>query len=324
VGHPSSPNASPIVPQAQETPPEVELVVAGPDGATDTPHTRVRFMRTTPHGLTVTSTVSVPGTITALTWIGPGPVVLLDDGEIGHLAATGYERFPEVPPAMWPVKSSPGDPSVTLEQLDPPRWRMIVDTTGSLWQARCDWRSADHGIARHCLPEDDGCDAWLYARVWPGALTISGTEPKVSFDSENPASHVPLPSVPPSGAIKTEIVDTATPGWSVLRCTDGSTTIQYPPSDDEHDPRSRDGVDELTWLSATPPIFLVTRLVGCRGDPYSVIFEGCKPSERFGEVSGGPKDLIVLRGADTLSLRWHDHGLGSLDGVSLFAFAPTH
>ncbi len=159
-------------------------------------------------------------------------------------------------------------------------------------------------------------------RAWPGAVTISASEPKVSFDSGHPASQVPIPSVPASDAIKAEIVETATPRWSVLRCTDGSTTIEYPPNDDEHDPRSSDGVNELTWLSATPPIFSVTRLIGCREDPYSVIFEGCKPSERFGQVTGGPQDLIVLRGGDKLTLRWHDHDLGSLDEVSLFAFGP--
>jgi hypothetical protein len=319
-GHPPSPSAPPIAARAQETPPEVELVVAGADTG-DTPRTRVRFVRTTPHGLDVTGTVSVPGNIRALAWVGPGPVVMLDDGQMGHVSTEGYERFPEVPPAMWSVpQPSSDDPSMPDEQLDPPLWRMIVDSAGGLWQARCDWGSAQHGIARHCLPEGDRCDAWVYARVWPGVLTISRAEPKASFDSNDPSSHIPIPSVLPSDAIKTEIVG-ETAGWSVLRCTEGGTTTQYP-ADEEHDPRSNDGVNELTWLSTTPPMFLTTRLMGCRGDPFSVVFEGCKQSDRYAEVAGGPKELIVLRGSDTLWLRWHDHDLGSLDDVSMLAFAP--
>jgi hypothetical protein len=323
------PSAPPLAARAQETPPEVELVVAGFDYGDTPPQAHVRFAKTTPHGLTVTRTVPVPGDIGALDWVGAGPVVMLDDGQIGRISARGYERFPEVPPAMWSVpQPSSDDPSMPDERLDPPLWRMIVDATGSVWQARCDWGSGQHGLARHCLPDGDRCDAWVYARVWPGALTISRTEPTVAFDSKDPSSHMPIPSVQPSGAIKTEIkteiVDETTP-WSVLRCSDGNTTTQYP-ADDEHDQRNPldDGVSALTWLSTMPPMFLVTRLVGCRRDAFSVVFEGCKPSDRYATVEGGPKELIVLRGSNTVWLRWHDHDLGSLEDVSLLAFAPAH
>ena len=323
-GHPPSPSAPPITTPAHDAPPEVELVVAGNDTA-DTSgetHTRIRFVRTTPHGLTVTGTVSLPGNVGAMAWVGPGPVVLRDTGELGHVSAQGYERFAEVPSAMWRVpQPRSDDPSRPNEELDPPMWRMIVDSAGSLWQARCDWARPRDGIMKHCLPEEDPCAEWVYARVWPGVVTISHTEPTGSFDSKDPTSHVPIPPVLPSSAIKIEIVGGET-GWSVLHCTDGGTTTQYP-ADEDHDPRSNDGVSELTWLSSTPPMFLATRLMGCRGDPFSIIFEGCKQSERYGQVAGGPKELIVLRGSDKLSLRWHDHDLGSLDDVSLLAFAPS-
>jgi len=48
---------------APDARPELELVVAAVDDSDDTPRTRVRFATTTPTGLVVTRTVSVPGVV---------------------------------------------------------------------------------------------------------------------------------------------------------------------------------------------------------------------------------------------------------------------
>jgi len=101
--------------------------------------------------------------------------------------------------------------------------------------------------------------------------------------------------------------------------------IQYP-TDEDRDLRdgAGDGVSNLTWLSTTPPLFAVTRRVGCL-DTESVIFEGCTRSENYAGalVGGAPHDVLALwRRGDKLWLRRHDQELGVLDDVSLLAFAP--
>ena len=327
----SSPPPQQLTSRATVTRPEVELVVAGADPAGgDTPVTLVRFARTAPTGLVVTRTVRVPGSVTSLAWNGPEPVVMLDSGEVGHISGTGYERFPMVPNTMWtipkPTGSSPDSPT---GRFDTPRWRMVVSSAGDVWQARCDWGwDLPHGIAHHCVPEGGRCDAWVYARVWPGPTTISRDEPPLAFDSAAAPSHVPIPKVTPAAEIRAEIVQVAADDVqrSVLRCTAHGETIQYP-TDDDRDLRdsSGDGVSDLTWLSTTPPMFAVTRRVGCL-DTESVIFEGCKQSEAYAGalVGGGPHDVLTLwHQGGKLSLRWHDQELGSVDDVSLVAFAPA-
>jgi hypothetical protein len=255
---------------------------------------------------------------------------MLDSGEVGHISATGYERFPTVPNAMWTIpKPSGGSPDSPTGRFDTPRWRMLA-SAGDVWQARCDWGwDLGQGIAHHCVPEGGRCDAWVYAHVWPGPTTISRDQPPLSFDSAEPPSYLPIPEATPAAAIRAEIVDVAADDLqrSVLRCTAGGETIQYP-TDDDRDLRdsSGDGVSDLTWLSTTPPVFAVTRRVGCL-DTESVIFEGCKQSDTYsGAVVGGvPHDVLVIwHRTGKLWLRWHDQELGSLDDVSLLAFAPAH
>jgi hypothetical protein len=335
-GHPPGPGATPIANPA--SPPRVELVVADIDETQETPHMRVRFARTTPAGLAVTRTVSVPGIVVALAWIGRDPVVMLESSEVGQISATGYQRFPAVPAARWTIpKPGPGSPDSPTERFEAPRWRLIVAPTGDVWQARCDWGwDLPHGIAHHCVPEGGRCDAWVHAHVWPGPMAISHDEPPVAFDSAVPPSYAPIPTASPGTTIRAEIVEVAihddsvaTPDdssrRSVVRCTEAGTTIQYP-TDDDRDLRdgSGDGVSDLTWLSTTPPMFAVTRRVGCL-ETEPVVFEGCKQSDVYtgALIAGGPNDTLVLRTGATLLLRWHDQDLGALEGVSLFAFAPS-
>jgi hypothetical protein len=336
-GHPPSPSATPIANRASQ--PRVELVVADIDGTEEDPRKRVRFARTTPTGLAVTRTVAVPGVVTSLAWIGPDPVVMLDGGEVGQISATGYQPFPVVPAVLWTIPNpGVGSPDSPTDRFETPRWRLIVAPTGDVWQARCDWGwDLPHGIAHHCVPEGGRCDAWVYAHVWPSRMAISHDEPPVAFDSEVPPSYAPIPTVSPDTAIRAEIVQVAihddsvatpddSPRRSVLRCTEAGTTIQYP-TDDDRDLRdgSGDGVSDLTWLSTTPPMFAVTRRVGCL-DTESVVFEGCKQSDTYtgALIAGGPNDTLVLHAGAKLSLRWHDQDIGSLDNVSRFAFAPEH
>jgi hypothetical protein len=165
--------------------------------------------------------------------------------------------------------------------------------------------------------------------VWPGPTTISRVEPSQSFDSAVPPSYGSIPAAGPSPAIHADIVQVAADGQdrSVLKCTARDDTIQYP-TDEDRDMRDRsgDGVSDLTWLSTTPPMFAVTRRVGCL-DTESVIFEGCTQSEAYAGalVSGAPHDVLAIwRRGEKLWLRWHDHDLGSLDEVSLLAFEPAH
>jgi hypothetical protein len=254
---------------------------------------------------------------------------MLESGEVGHISATGYERFPMVVDAQWAVpKPSDSSPDSPTGRFDTPRWRMLVGFKGEVWQARCDWGwDLPHGIAHHCVPEGGRCDAWVFAQLWPGPTTISHTEPSSrSFDSDEPPSLSSVPEVTPSTAIHAQIVEVPPEHRSVLECTAGADTIQYP-TDDDRDLRdnSGDGVGGLTWIATTPPMFSVTRRIGCL-ETESVVFEGCKQSDTYtGAIIGGaPSDVVVIwnRG-DKLWLRWHDRDLGSLDGVALLAFAPS-
>jgi hypothetical protein len=205
---------------------------------------------------------------------------------------------------------------------------MLVANDGAVWQARCDWGWDLHGIAHHCIPEGGYCHAWVYARVSPGPITISRTAPPASFDSGESTHHDPIPSISPSPAVHAEIVHVPLPERgterAVLKCTAAGKTIQYP-TDDDRDERDNegDGVSDLTWLSTTPPMFAVTRRVGCL-DYESVVFEGCQRSDAKtgATIAGGPQELVVLLSDGKLTLRRHDRDIGALDGVRLFAFAP--
>ena len=332
---PPSPSVAPSPPSSPAPSPEpapaVELVVADLDDAAESPHTRVRFAKTTPAGVVVTRTVSVPGIVTTLAWVGPDPVVMLDDGAVGRIPAAGFAPLPPVPAPLWktPKPKGTGDSSAPTDRFDAPRWRVMADAAGAVWQARCDWGwDLPHGIAHHCVPEGGRCDAWVFARVWPGPTTVSLKAPAAAFDSDVTQRPSPPPATPAPG-IHAEIAHVVVPdgptGRAVLRCTEAGATIQYP-TDDDRDMRDNDGdgVSELTWLSTKPPLLSVTRRVGCL-ETESVIFEGCKKSETYGGTValGGPHDVLVLaQNGDKLQLRWHDRDLGSLDHVAQYAFAP--
>ena len=77
-------NTPPSDAASNEPPPQLELVAA--DQLEDE-HTRVRFATTGPTGLTVTATITVPGAIATLAWLGPDPIAMLDTGEVGTLTA---------------------------------------------------------------------------------------------------------------------------------------------------------------------------------------------------------------------------------------------
>ena len=315
--------------------PQLELVAADPF---DDGHTRVRFATTGPTGIAVTATISVPGAITSLAWTGADPIVMLDTGEVGKLSRKGYERFAPVPAARWkiPKPHVATEPDMPTERFDTPRWRMIVDDAGGVWQARCDWGWDLHGVAHHCIPDGGRCDAWVYARVSSPPVTISQKEPKLVFDSGaarrgEPTDTGALPAVTPSSAIHAELVqvplsaDEPQESRSVVRCTQAGTTIQYP-TDDDRDMRDNegDGVTHLTWLSQTPPMFAVARRVGCL-DTEWVVFEGCKPSNDYtGTIMSGPEDTVAIPTTAGLTLRWHGNLIGTLDGADAFAFAPVH
>jgi hypothetical protein len=314
--------------------PQIELV------ATDLfedEHTRVRFATTGPTGIVVTDTISVPGVIKALAWAGQDPVVMLETGEVGRLARKGYERFTPVRAAQWkiPKPHVAAEPDMPTERFDTPRWRLIVDDAGAVWQARCDWGWDLHGVMHHCIPEGGRCDAWVYARVSSTPVTISQKEPTLVFDSGaptrgEPPNTGPLPDVAPSSAIHAEIVqvplsaDEPNQSRSVVRCTKGGATIQYP-TDDDRDLRDNegDGVSELSWLSTTPPMFAVARRVGCL-DMEWVVFEGCQPSNDYtGVIETGPQDMVAIPTTAGLSLRWRGQLVGTLDGANDIAFAPA-
>ena len=311
-------------PRASSPVPSVELVTA--DNVDEDGHTPVRIAKTTPTGLVVVRTASAPGAISALAWIGPDPVVMLDSGEVGRVTARGYEAFKKVPIARWTipkphVATGPDEPT---GKFDTPRWRMIVDAAGAVWQARCDWGwDLGQGVAHHCVPEGGRCDAWVFARVWPGPLELARTQPAAAFDSAAPPS-IAAPAIAPPSSIHAELVQVGPDARQVLRCTEAGKTTQYPTDDDRDERQSNgDGVDELTWLSATPPMLAVSRRVGCL-DTEWVVFEGCQLSDRYSgaQFVAGPHDLLAILGSDGLSVLWQGHMIGTLDGVARFAFAP--
>ena len=327
-------DAAPLDAASSSGAPQLELVAA--DSVEDD-RTRVRFATTGSTGVTVTATIAVPGAITALAWLGPDPIVMLEGGEVGKLTHAGYVRFTPVPAARWkiPKPHVATEPDMPTERFDTPRWRLIVDDAGAVWQARCDWGWDLHGVMHHCIPEGGRCDAWVYARVSASPLTISQQEPKLVFDSGvptrgEPSDPAPFPEVAPSPAIHVELVDVPLSAdepdrkRSVVRCTRGGATIQYP-TDDDRDMRDNegDGVSELTWLSQTPPIFAVARRVGCL-DTTWVVFEGCTPSNDYtGSIKPGPEGTIAIETATGLALRWRGVLLGTLDGARDGAFAPV-
>ena len=259
--------------------PALELAVADHEDESDPPATRVRFVKLAASGLVVTRTVSVPGIVDAIVWAGREPVVMLDGGSrLGHISAAGYEPFAAVANDRWIVpkpESEPdpknSDPRAPTGRFDEPRWRMIVDAAGQVWHARCDWGwDLPHGMAHHCVPEGGRCDAWVFARVSPGPMTISHNKPDAIFDSDDREPRFePLPDVPPSPAIRAELVEVPlTDGGgrrTVLRCADAAGSTSQYPTEEDRDVREPDGdgVHELTWISATPPRFYVTRRIGC-------------------------------------------------------------
>jgi hypothetical protein len=274
----------------------VRLVVADDD--------RARFVTTAPGGLAITREVKLPDRVIALAWVTAEPVVLLDGGEVGHIAASGYVAYPEVPTALWFVPQ----PTPYSLPLDPPIWDLIVDAAGVVWEARCDW-----GAGR-LKNETISCDAWVYARV-SGPMTIARTAPE-------PAPERAVPVAAPSAKIEAEIVDDG--GKDVLRCTDRGKTTDFPPVDERIDQGrwAFEGMHALTWLAADPPLFQITMQTASM--PIEMIFAGCEvaPGHGYDHVIGGPQDTFALLGGGHLSVRRGGQELGDLESARFVRFAP--
>lgn len=305
----SKPSVAPIPPitnRSDKGTPEVVFVAANDD--------TLRFVKTTPAGLVVTRTVTVPGSIAALAWVGPEPVVMINDSDVGHISPAGYEPFPPVPAALWSVPK----PDRLSPHMDTPLWQLIVDAKGVVWQARCEWGPGKLKNGEII------CDAWVYARL-SGPMTISRTEPTVALE-------LSLPTIEPSTTTRVEIVSlpaapdagAAIGSNTILRCTEAGKTIEFPPEHDrdEYGRYAFEGVSDLTWITTAPPMFRITEdLASQRID---VIFEGCEVSPVFGfaHIVSGPHEVIAIFNDDKLSVRQHGQEIGTLDRASLVRFAP--
>jgi hypothetical protein len=310
-----------VIHHAAEGPPEVELVVAS--GAT------VRFVRTSPTGLHVTRTVTLPSSASMLAWVGAEPVVMLASsmwrgdqpfdpahaGEVGHLTSHGYEPYPEVPAARWALPHT-GEG----EHFDHPMYQGLVDDDGAVWQGRCYWG----GI------EDGGwCSDWVWARVAPGPLVVTHAAPVA-------ASPLPMPRVTPPSSPRVEIVSVPAPPpddpeasprppRDILRCTEAGHTVEYPP-DDHRDEFF--GVSDLTWVTSSPPRFyFVETVAGYNTIDLHRVFDGCAAAPAATEstdahLEAGPHDLLALVVGDRLEVSWRGRTLGTLDDVDLVRFAP--
>jgi hypothetical protein len=297
-------NGVPSVPTTTG-PPEVTFVASDDN--------TVRFVRVGATTIVVTRTVTVPGLIAELVWVGREPVVMLDDGEVGHISASGYEPFPRVPESLWTI----AEPDAQSLHLDTPLWQLIGDTAGVAWQARCDW-----GLGK-LKNGDVACDAWLYARVPASPTTISRTQPTA-------APALAFPDVAPSSRITAEIVSAPAdapdvPGKPILRCTAAGTTSDFPPADQRFDVGRYAfvGVDDLVWLATEPPMFRIT--VAVASQRIDLVFDGCDVSTAFGHahVTAGPHEVVAIFTDQKLSVRRHGREIGTLDDVRIVRFAPA-
>jgi hypothetical protein len=308
-GTPAIVNPSPHVARADV------LVVADPGQAGGS---RLRFVAIADDGLVVTRTLTIPGEVETIAWVGAEPIVLLGgdghDGEVGAITRTGYVPFPTVPAATW-RSTRPGESS---DPLDPPMWRLTVDATGAVWQGHCDWGHRAGSIAWHGAGDGNWCDAWVDARISPAPLMIARVEPR-------PLAYE-LAAIAPSTTTKLELVPLGPDGGNeILRCTEAGTTIEYPPDNQREDFR---GIRELTWLSTSPPMVQFVESMGDGNRPShdeTVIFEGCaaSPDYQQASVAAGPHELTAIFTYDKLSLRRSGKALGTLDHVAKLCFAPA-
>jgi hypothetical protein len=276
----------------------------------------VTFFEATPAGVRELRRVELPIQPDQIEWDGGDPVVMTDDGALGRITARGYEALPQVPAASWAV----APPDEGLDHFDSPQWKLIVTPGGEIWQGRCEWGYIGDG---------DDCTEFVYARVDrpPG----EAPEPATHDEPVSGREEYKLPAIPPSTAVKVELFEipsTATPDQAkpelvkLLRCTQGGKTIEYPPPDD----RYYLGLGgELTWLSAEPPMFTVSRWEQGESDYlHPVILEGCAESEAYGsaDVVPGPGGLFAIVG-DKTSLRWGGKELRVFDERAVVRFAPA-
>jgi hypothetical protein len=284
--------------------PEHELVV--------THGHELRFVRTTPTGLVVTRTVGLPAHASDLEWIGAEPVVMLQaqfdetdrshDGEVARITARGYEPFAVLPAKTWAIPQPANGEKVS------PAWRLVVGPAGEVWQGRCEWGGIQDG---------GWCDQWVYARRAPEPLAIVRDEPKSA-----PVRHPP--AITPSQTTIVKLVDA--PGErqtvKVLRCSNGTSTVEYPPA------TARDGyvgISEPVWVTTDPPMYQVIKTsLGYTTIDEVVMFEGCSESPHYthASIEAGPSDLVAIYGGDQMSVRWRGRELGTLADVSLVRFAP--
>jgi hypothetical protein len=266
----------------------------------------------------IIETVALPSTVEGVVWIGRDPIALLVahaapgeaaagqdlDGTVGALTGSGFVAMPRLPASTWTRKPREG-----TQKLEQARWGLIASTSGELWLGRCDWGGYADGMTI--------CDDWLWARLG-GPFALSSVTSPEFVD----VPHT-WPTVAPSSAVAISfapIQDHA--DRFVMTCRAGSATTTFPDDPNEDDSADRTSVN---WLSTDPPMFAVDEVrAGFEVTAHTTVFEGCEPSNRFGEATGysGPAGLFVLASTRAASLRRDGKELLALPGAERVVFAP--
>lgn len=290
-------------------------VVSGP---------QVRVYLITPKGPQLERTVDLPSTVGTLAWVGDTPVVQLQappwsdetatsdpkrDGEIGRIGKT-FEPFAVLPASAW-IPNPPKDADGMISSIaDHPAWRMIVTSTGEIWQGRSEW---------YFVPDAGGPTNWVFVRLAPGP-------PAPTTDEPAEANGYPLPTVAPPASPIAELVSTGPKEEegtikpeNLLRCTMDGKAVELPP-----DGEARSGlfnVDSLAWLATDPPLFSVEEVrEGYTAIVTQVFYEGCKPSDTLRTVAAGPDGVIAVYGTSELRVVAHGRVIGTVPGGSSAVF----
>jgi hypothetical protein len=270
---------------------DVELAVAH--------GSEVRVYHVVAHGLELERTVKLPSTVSALAWVGDEPVVMLEvtpyideegdpkyDGTVGRIGKT-FEPFPAVDAKMWAAKAPSEDPSMYSHEPGRYGWRMVVTDSGEVWLGRSEW---------YFVPDAGGWTNFVYARLEPGPVTASQTEPTGARDYDLPKLDAPagvtaeLVPGPPKEAEGTIVPD------NLLQCTIGGTATLLPPEDDRVELFN---VDNLRWLVLDPPMFRVEEVrAGMTAVIVPVIYSGCTKTDLPGPVTAGPQGMYAIDGPE--------------------------
>lgn len=302
---------APKTPAPPNDPPVPAVRLAAAHGAT------LRLLHTARTGLVVDRTITLPAKVSDIVWAGDQVAVWLDrasypplpdspgngphSDEMGRITATGYEPFAAI---AWPPSTQPHDDQSM--HFDTPQ-RLLYAHGNELWQGYCEWGGyMDGGF----------CAEWTYARAFPAPVVFST---QMQADS---SGYFVATSVAPARDVAVKIDPPADASSATLTCTRGGHTTQYPPAGDADQVRP-DSIEDVTWLAASPPVFLATAVYGgFVPHPVPVIFEGCDVSPRFGLVAPGPQGMVALSG-DQLAVWWRGKMLGApVDGADVVVFAP--